>query len=237
MEALSEVVRAGKARYLGFSEWSSDQIEAAGAVPGVERFVSSQPQYSLLWRLPERAVIATCAAHGISQIVWSPLGQGVLTGKYRAGSAPPADSRAASERMGWAMGRFLTDEVIGVVERLRPIAAWPASRCRSSPSRGCSVSRTSQRRSSESRGPSSWTTTPVPPACVSTPRRSRRSTRRSSTSSSTRASWLTIRLQKVYPGPAWSDLLRPVAFTWRASAFVRVAGRGSPAESAEYLRR
>ena len=123
MEALSEVVRAGKARYLGFSEWTSAQIEAAQALPGVERFVSSQPQYSLLWRLPERAVIPTCAALGISQIVWSPLGQGVLTGKYRAGSAHPPDSRAASERMGWAMGRFLTDEVIGAVERLRPIAA------------------------------------------------------------------------------------------------------------------
>jgi len=123
MEALSEVVRAGKARYVGFSEWTSGQIEAADALPGVERFVSSQPQYSLLWRLPERAVIPTCAAHGISQIVWSPLGQGVLTGKYHAGSPPPADSRATSEKMGWAMRRFLTDEVIGAVERLRPIAA------------------------------------------------------------------------------------------------------------------
>ena len=123
MEALTEVVRAGKARYLGFSEWTAGQIEAAHALPGVERFVSSQPQYSLLWRLPERAVIPTCAAQGISQIVWSPLGQGVLTGKYRAGSAHPPDSRAASEQMGWAMGRFLTDEVIDAVERLRPIAA------------------------------------------------------------------------------------------------------------------
>ena len=123
MEALSEVVRAGKARYIGFSEWTAGQIEAAHALPGVERFVSSQPQYSLLWRLPERAVIPTCKADGISQIVWSPLGQGVLTGKYRAGSAHPPDSRAASEKMGWAMGRFLTDEVIAAVERLRPIAA------------------------------------------------------------------------------------------------------------------
>jgi aryl-alcohol dehydrogenase-like predicted oxidoreductase len=123
MEALSDVVRAGKARFIGFSEWSSGQIETAGALRGVERFASSQPQYSLLWRLPERAVFPTCAARGISQIVWSPLGQGVLTGKYRVRSAPPSDSRAASERMGWAMGRFLTDEVIGAVERLRPIAA------------------------------------------------------------------------------------------------------------------
>jgi 1-deoxyxylulose-5-phosphate synthase len=123
MEALTDVVRAGKARYLGFSEWSAGQIESALALPEVERFVSSQPQYSLLWRLPERAVIPLCAKEGISQIVWSPLGQGVLTGKYRAGESHPADSRASSERMGWAMGRFLTDEVIAAVERLRPIAA------------------------------------------------------------------------------------------------------------------
>jgi len=123
MEALTEVVQAGKARYLGFSEWTAGHIEAAHALPDVERFTSSQPQYSLLWRLPERAVIPTCAAEGISQIVWSPLGQGVLTGKYSVGSPPPADSRASSEKMGWAMGRFLTDEVIGAVERLRPIAA------------------------------------------------------------------------------------------------------------------
>jgi aryl-alcohol dehydrogenase-like predicted oxidoreductase len=123
MEALSEVVRAGKARSLGFSEWGAGQIEAAHALPGVERFVSSQPQYSLLWRAPERAVIPLCAREGISQIVWSPLGQGALTGKYRAGEAHPADSRAASERMSWAMGRFLTDEVLAAVERLRPIAA------------------------------------------------------------------------------------------------------------------
>ena len=123
MEALTEVVRAGKARYLGFSEWSAGQIEAALALPGVERFVSSQPQYSLLWRAPERVVIPLCASKGISQIVWSPLGQGVLTGKYRAGEPHPADSRASSEQMSWAMGRFLTDEVMAAVERLRPIAA------------------------------------------------------------------------------------------------------------------
>ena len=122
MEALSEVVRAGKARYLGFSEWSAGQIAAAQALPGVERFVSSQPQYSLLWRLPERAVIPRSREEGISQIVWSPLGQGVLTGKYRLGAAYPADSRASSDQMGWAMGPFLTDEIFAAVDRLRPIA-------------------------------------------------------------------------------------------------------------------
>ena len=123
MEALSEVVRSGKARYLGFSEWSVGQIEAAHALPGVERFVSSQPQYSLLWRLPERAVIPYSSEHGISQIVWSPLGQGVLTGKYRAGSPHPTDSRASSDQMGWAMGRFLTDEIFAAADKLRPIAS------------------------------------------------------------------------------------------------------------------
>jgi aryl-alcohol dehydrogenase-like predicted oxidoreductase len=122
MEALTEVVRAGKARSIGFSEWTADQIEAAFELPGVERFVSSQPQYSLLYRVPERAVIPFCAAHGIAQIVWSPLAQGVLTGKYRPGEAPPSDSRASSGDMGGFMGRFLRDEVLDAVERLRPIA-------------------------------------------------------------------------------------------------------------------
>ncbi len=122
MEALTEVVRSGKARYLGFSEWTADQIQAALDLPGVEKFVSSQPQYSLLARMPESDVIPLCAANGISQIVFSPLGQGVLSGKYRPGEAPPADSRAASDEMNWAMGRFLTEAVIGAVDRLRPIA-------------------------------------------------------------------------------------------------------------------
>ena len=123
MEALTEVVHAGKVRHLGFSEWSAGQIAAAQALPGVEHFVSSQPQYSLLWRAPERAVIPLCAREGISQVVWSPLGQGVLTGKYRRGEPAPPGSRAVSESMGWAMGRFLSDEVFDAVDRLRPVAA------------------------------------------------------------------------------------------------------------------
>src|SRR5215210_1769157 len=89
MEALSEVVRSGKARYIGFSEWSPEQIHAALELPGVEKFVSSQPQYSMLWRGPEAEVIPLCADNGISQIVWSPLAQGVLTGKYQPGEQPP----------------------------------------------------------------------------------------------------------------------------------------------------
>ena len=122
MEALTEVVRAGKARYIGFSDWSAEQIRAALELPGVEKFVSSQPQYSLLWRRPEREIFDVCRANGISQIVYSPLAQGVLTGKYRPGEVPTADTRAASDEMGWAMGKFLKDDVLEGVERLRPIA-------------------------------------------------------------------------------------------------------------------
>jgi aryl-alcohol dehydrogenase-like predicted oxidoreductase len=123
MEALTEVVQAGKARYIGFSEWSAPQIERALAmVPRVEKFVSSQPQYSLLWREPEQEIMPLCAANGISQIVWSPLAQGVLTGKYRPGEPPPEDSRAASPRMGRLIGDLYTDANLRTVERLRPIA-------------------------------------------------------------------------------------------------------------------
>ena len=104
MEALTSVVRQGKARYIGFSEWDAEQIAASLAIPGVEKWVSSQPQYSMLWRKPEKDVIPLCAANGIGQIVWSPLAQGVLTGKYLPGQPPPADSRAASPEMNtfWA---------------------------------------------------------------------------------------------------------------------------------------
>jgi len=122
MGALSEVVRAGKARYIGFSEWSPQQIEAAFALPGVERFVSSQPQYSLLHRQPEREVFPLCARNGVSHIVWSPLGQGVLTGKYRPGAPPPQDSRAANDRMGGMMGDLMRPQVLEAVQRLVPIA-------------------------------------------------------------------------------------------------------------------
>jgi aryl-alcohol dehydrogenase-like predicted oxidoreductase len=127
MGALTEVVRQGKARYIGFSEWSPAQIQAAidlaDAGDGdVVRFVSSQPQYSMLWRRPEDKVIPLCAANGISQIVWSPLAQGVLTGKYRPGSKPPPESRAASESMGQMMGNLRDDKVLAAVEGLRPIA-------------------------------------------------------------------------------------------------------------------
>ena len=124
MEALSEVVRAGKARAIGFSEWTAAQIRASlDLSPPSVKFVSSQPQYSLLWRLPEREIFPLCEANGISQVVWSPLAQGVLTGKYRPGERPPAGTRMASEEMGWAMGQFTGDDVLGKVERLGAVAA------------------------------------------------------------------------------------------------------------------
>ena len=121
MQALTEVVRMGKARYLGFSEWPPEKIQEALDLPGVEKFVSSQPQYSMLWRGPERDVIPLCAANGISQIVWSPLAQGVLTGKYAPGQPAPADSRMSSTQMGTFMGRY-DDELLARVQQLRPVA-------------------------------------------------------------------------------------------------------------------
>ena len=124
MQALSEVVRAGKARYIGFSEWPADRIEAALALPGVEKFVSSQPQYSLLHRMPEQAVIPLCAHSGISQIVWSPLGQGILTGKYAPGAPVPSDSRAADDTMSVHFRRdWLKPPVLDAVQALKPLAA------------------------------------------------------------------------------------------------------------------
>jgi aryl-alcohol dehydrogenase-like predicted oxidoreductase len=123
MQALTEVVDAGKVRYVGFSEWTAEQIQAALDLPGVVQFVSSQPQYSMIWRVPEKEVIPLCADNGISQIVWSPLGQGVLTGKYGTGEAPPAESRATNPLMNYFMERVLDEALLRGVERLRPVAA------------------------------------------------------------------------------------------------------------------
>jgi aryl-alcohol dehydrogenase-like predicted oxidoreductase len=122
MEGLTEVCEAGKVREIGFSEWTVEQIQAGLEVPGAKKWVSSQPQYNMIWRAPEAELIPFCAEHGISQIVWSPLAQGVLTGKYKPGEQPPADSRAASDAMGWAMDRYMTDEVLEAAQRLGPIA-------------------------------------------------------------------------------------------------------------------
>jgi aryl-alcohol dehydrogenase-like predicted oxidoreductase len=125
LQALTEVVASGKARWIGFSEWAPEQIEAAlklAKEAGLTKFVSSQPQYSLLYRRPEKKVIPICAANGISQIVWSPLAQGVLTGKYAPGAPPPQGTRADSGSMGGFMSNWLKPEVLEAVQSLRPLA-------------------------------------------------------------------------------------------------------------------
>ncbi|MDJ0657850.1 MAG: aldo/keto reductase family protein [Xanthomonadales bacterium] len=122
MQALGEVVASGKARAIGFSEWSPAQISAALALDDAPRFTSSQPQYSMLWRAPEREVMPLCQANGIGQVVWSPLAQGVLTGKYRPGQAPPDDSRAANPAMNQFMGRLRQETLLEAVQALRGIA-------------------------------------------------------------------------------------------------------------------
>ncbi len=122
MEALTEVCEAGRAREIGFSEWTVEQIQAGLDVPETRDWVSSQPQYNMIWRAPEPELIPFCEEHGISQIVWSPLAQGVLTGKYKPGEPVPEDSRMASDEMNWAMSRYMSDDVLEAVQKLVPIA-------------------------------------------------------------------------------------------------------------------
>ena len=125
MEAFADVVRQGKALYIGVSEWSAEQIRAAHELARELRvsLVSNQPQYSLLWRVIEAEVVPTCVELGIGQIVWSPIAQGVLTGKYRPGQAPPEGSRATDDKGGANMiGRWLRDDVLERVQQLEPIA-------------------------------------------------------------------------------------------------------------------
>ena len=125
LEALTRAVESGKARYIGFSEWPAERIKTAidlCKAQGFTKFVSSQPQYSLVWREPEDEVIPLCAANGISQIVWSPLGQGVLSGKYDPDAPPPRDSRAASDKMSGFMDRLMEPDLLRAVQRLKPIA-------------------------------------------------------------------------------------------------------------------
>ncbi|MGZ4592794.1 MAG: aldo/keto reductase family protein [Actinomycetes bacterium] len=123
MQAFADIVKSGKAFYIGVSEWTADQIREAKALAdelGVS-LVSNQPQHSMLWRVIEAEVIPTCQALGIGQVVWSPIAGGVLTGKYQPGSAPPEGSRGSSEGSGTM--RFLKDEVLERVARLEPLAA------------------------------------------------------------------------------------------------------------------
>lgn len=122
MEALTSVVGAGKARAIGFSEWTPAQIEAALGVEETAEIASSQPQYSALWRAPEAEVFPLTEQHNIKHVVWSPLAEGVLTGKYKPGQQPPADSRAASDAMSTFIKGRLDDRTLEAVQQLVPIA-------------------------------------------------------------------------------------------------------------------
>jgi len=126
LRAFDDLVRQGKVHYIGFSEWDAEQISQALKIQkerGFDRFVSSQPQYSMLWRVIESKVIPLCENEGIGQIVWSPLAQGVLTGKYLPGKKPPTGSRATDKKGGAEMiSRWMGDEVLTAVAKLKPIA-------------------------------------------------------------------------------------------------------------------
>jgi aryl-alcohol dehydrogenase-like predicted oxidoreductase len=126
LRALDDLVRQGKVLYVGVSEWTAAQIGDALSLAdelGLDRLVANQPEYSILRRRIEAEVLPLCAREGVGQVVWSPLAQGVLTGKYRSGERPPGDSRAASRQMGGMMGDWLRDQVLDAVERLRGVAA------------------------------------------------------------------------------------------------------------------
>lgn len=124
MQAFADVVRQGKALYIGVSEWTAEQIREGHAFAkqlGVQ-LVSSQPQYSMLWRVIEGEVVPACEELGISQIVWSPMAQGVLSGKYLPGQQPPEDTRAGHAQAGQSMKDLMRDEVLTAVQGLKPIA-------------------------------------------------------------------------------------------------------------------
>jgi len=124
MEALTGAVKSGKVRYLGFSEWPLERIQAALELRNVARFVSSQPQYSFLHREPENGLLALSARAGISQVVWSPLAQGVLSGKYLPNSPVPATSRAADASMsGFLNPDWLAPTTLEAVQAVRQLAA------------------------------------------------------------------------------------------------------------------
>jgi aryl-alcohol dehydrogenase-like predicted oxidoreductase len=125
MSAFADLVRAGKVLYLGVSEWTAEQIRAASDLAAELRvpLVSSQPQYSMLYRVIESEVVPACEERGLGQIVWSPIAQGVLTGKYEPGQAPPSGSRATDDKGGADMiKRWLADDVLSAVQQLKPIA-------------------------------------------------------------------------------------------------------------------
>ena len=125
LRAFDDLVRQGKVLYIGVSEWRAEEIAAALKIAdqmGLDRIVSSQPQYNMIWRVIESEVIPLSQQEGIGQIVWSPIAQGVLTGKYLPGAAPPAGSRATDERGSGFVSRYLTDEILVKVQLLKPVA-------------------------------------------------------------------------------------------------------------------
>jgi aryl-alcohol dehydrogenase-like predicted oxidoreductase len=126
LQAFEDLIRQGKVNYIGFSEWTAAQISSALKIQGARgysRFVSSQPQYSALWRVIEAEVVPLSRKEGIGQIVWSPIAQGVLTGKYKPGAKPPAGSRATDKKSGAGMiSRWMRDEVLEAVQKLQPVA-------------------------------------------------------------------------------------------------------------------
>jgi aryl-alcohol dehydrogenase-like predicted oxidoreductase len=126
MRAFDDLVRQGKVLYIGVSEWRAEEIAAALRIAGdlgLDRIISNQPQYNMIWRVIESEVIPLCDKEGISQIVWSPIAQGALTGKYLPGAAPPAGSRATDSRGSFFITEYLTDEILGRVQELPPVAA------------------------------------------------------------------------------------------------------------------
>lgn len=126
MRAFEDIVRSGKALYIGVSEWSAEQIQAAVDIAkqmNFDKIVSNQPQYSMLWRVIEGEVVPTSEKNGISQIVWSPMAQGVLTGKYLPGQPAPAGSRATDVGGARMIERWMRDDVLNAVQNLKPIAA------------------------------------------------------------------------------------------------------------------
>jgi aryl-alcohol dehydrogenase-like predicted oxidoreductase len=126
MRAFDDLVRQGKVLYIGVSEWRAEEISAALAIAGqlgLDRIVSNQPQYNMLWRVIEAEVLPLCVKEGIGQIVWSPIAQGVLTGKYEPGQEVPATSRATDASGSGFIRGFLTDAILGRVMQLRPVAA------------------------------------------------------------------------------------------------------------------
>jgi voltage-dependent potassium channel beta subunit len=125
LRAFDDLVRQGKVLYIGVSEWRADEIAAALKIAdqmGLDRIISNQPQYNMIWRVIESEVVELSQREGIGQIVWSPIAQGVLTGKYLPGAAPPAGSRATDEQGSGFISRLLTDEILGRVQLLKPVA-------------------------------------------------------------------------------------------------------------------